>query len=133
MLIKDLQNGIVREYGKDCHDSLAISADGRALSYYNLQCGDGSMYGDFRFVMEDGEVPCESLTPDAIHGESYFNIGGFSGREEREKEIIALINYFAKSWNKEKHKRIPYFAISELIEFIQQNDTPERVINACKN
>ena len=77
MLIKDLQSGTVRKYGSDCHDSLAISQDGRTLSYYNLQCGDGSKYGDFRFVMEDGEVPQDSQTPDAMNCECYFNIGVF--------------------------------------------------------
>lgn len=77
MLIKDLQSGTVRKYGSDCHDSLAISQDGRTLSYYNLQCGEGSQYADFRFVMEDGEVPQDSHTPDAMHCACYFNIGGF--------------------------------------------------------
>jgi len=79
MLIKDLQSNTVYEYGNDCHDSLAISQDGRSLSYYNLQCGDGSRYGDYRFVMEDGEVPQDSDTPDAIHAECYFDIGGKFG------------------------------------------------------
>lgn len=82
MLIKDLETGRVREYGKDCHDSLAISPEGRSLSYYNLQCGEGSRYGCFRFVMEDGEVPAASQTPDATHAECYFNIGGFHALEE---------------------------------------------------
>lgn len=88
MLIKDLETGIVREYGKDCHDSLAISSDGRILSYYNLQNGDGSRFGDYRFVMEDGEVPLQSKTPDAIHAECYFNIGGFPSVERIRAEVL---------------------------------------------
>lgn len=75
MLIKDLQSNSVFEYG-GCHDSLSISEDGRTLSYYNLQCGEGSKYGDYRFVMEDGKIPAESETADAIHGCSYFDVGG---------------------------------------------------------
>lgn len=98
MLIKDLETGSVREYGKDCHDSLAISPDGRSLSYYNLQCGEGSRYGCFRFVMEDGEVPDDSQTPDAIHAECYFNIGGFpSARRIREDAIDDAIHHLDNS------------------------------------
>lgn len=41
MYIKDLETGKVRIYGTDKHDSLVISGDGRILSYYNLQNGDG--------------------------------------------------------------------------------------------
>lgn len=75
MLIKDLQSNSVFEYG-GCHDSLSISEDGRTLSYYNLQNGDDSEYGDYRFVMEDGKIPAESETADAIYGCSYFDVGG---------------------------------------------------------
>ena len=58
MWIKDLQGNIIREYGTNSHDSLMISDDGRTLSYYNLQCGDGSRFGDYRFVLdENGVVP----------------------------------------------------------------------------
>ena len=78
MRILDLQTGETHIFGDNCHDSLAISQDGRSLHYYNLQCGDGSNYGDFRFVMEDNKVPSESGTADAIHVESYFNIGGWT-------------------------------------------------------
>lgn len=92
MLIKDLETGCVREYGKDCHDSLVISPDGRSLSYYNLQCGEGSRYGCFRFVMEDGEVPNDSQTPDAIHAECYFNIGGFPSAKQIRDEVIEKFN-----------------------------------------
>lgn len=75
MLIKDLQCGVVFEYGHNSHDSLTISGDGRTLSYYNLQNGDGSQYGDYRFVMEDGEVPNESNTAEAMNGCCYAHIG----------------------------------------------------------
>ena len=75
MLIKDLEDGEIFEYGNNSHDSLTISDDGRTLSYYNLQNGDGSKYGNYRFVMEDGEVPSESNTADAMYGCCYAHIG----------------------------------------------------------
>lgn len=95
MLIKDLQTGTIRKYGTNCHDSLDISEDGRTLSYYNLQCGEGSKYGDFRFVMEDGKVPAESETADAMHGCSYFNIGGFN-KTYKDGRISALDEFIAE-------------------------------------
>lgn len=85
--IRDNTNGKVFEYGKDCHDSLRISEDGRYLTYNNLQNGDGSGFGSlenkegYSFVV-DG-LP---LTPNELaektgyveHAtESYANIGGF--------------------------------------------------------
>ena len=72
MYIKDLQSGKVRKYGTDCHDSLRISSDGRTLTYYNLQNGDGSGCGEYRFCDENGNLPC-----DIPFSEGYFNIGGF--------------------------------------------------------
>ena len=77
MKILDLQTGRIHEYGEDGHDSLVVSEDGRTLSYYNLQCGDGSRLGDYRFVCDDNKVPEESQTADALHCEVYFNIGGW--------------------------------------------------------
>lgn len=77
MKILDTQSGRVHEYGTDCHDSLYVSNDGRYLTYYNLQNGDGSGVGDYRFVCDDELVPAESQTADAIHAEVYFNIGGW--------------------------------------------------------
>lgn len=55
------------------------------------------------------------------------NIGKDLGREEREEEIVDLIYFFEKTWNKESHKRVSHVAISELVEFIMQNDTSESV------
>lgn len=79
MWIKDLQTGTVREYGKNCHDSLRISGDGRTLTYYNLQCGDGSGYGDFRFVVDpEGHTPDEDETLIKYWADAYFNIGGWN-------------------------------------------------------
>ena len=77
MKILDLQTGNIHEYGDNPHDSLYVSNDGRYLTYYNLQNGDGSGVGDYRFVCDDDKVPAESETADAIHAEVYFNIGGF--------------------------------------------------------
>lgn len=49
IFIQDLQSGRMFEYGKNCHDRLVISEDGRSLHYVNLQNGDGSKCGDYRF------------------------------------------------------------------------------------
>lgn len=77
MKILDTATGSIHEYGSNPHDSLRISGDGRTLTYYNLQCGEGSKYGDFRFVMDDGKIPVESETVEAENGDYFFNIGGF--------------------------------------------------------
>lgn len=83
MKILDLQTGEIHEYGTNCHDSLAVSQDGRILTYYNLQNGDGSELGDYRFVCDDDKIPNESQTADALHCEVYFNIGGWCGEREK--------------------------------------------------
>ena len=77
MKILDLQTGSIHEYGTSGHDSLYVSTDGRYLTYYNLQNGDGSGVGDYRFVCDDDKVPAESETADARYCEVYFNIGGW--------------------------------------------------------
>lgn len=115
MLIKDLQTGTVRKYGSDHHDSLMISQDGMSLSYYNLQCGEGSKYGDYRFVMEDGKVPAESETFDAMYAECYFNIGGFD-KEPSEKTNEAKIKKMT-TW--------------ELAKFIYDISDGEAKITTC--
>ena len=84
MKILDTTNGRIHEYGSSPHDSLEISSDGCSLHYYNLQCGDGSEFGSYRFVMEDGKIPEESQTEDARYAECYFNIGGFGTRPHGE-------------------------------------------------
>ena len=55
LYIQDINSGRVFEYGKNCHDKLLISKDGRCLTYYNLQDGDGSCVGDYRFYYEEPE------------------------------------------------------------------------------
>ena len=55
LYIQDVVSGRVFEYGKNCHDRLLISEDGRSLTYYNLQNGDGSCVGDYRFYYEKPE------------------------------------------------------------------------------
>lgn len=52
LYIQDVVSGRVFEYGGNCHDRLVISEDGRSLTYYNLQNGDGSCVGDYRFFYE---------------------------------------------------------------------------------
>lgn len=82
ILIRDNTDGKVFEYGSNQHHALRISEDGRTLSFENLQNGDGSKYGDYRFVLEDGKTPDESDCADAAYGMTYANIGGFEKCKE---------------------------------------------------
>lgn len=59
LYIQDINSGRVFEYGKNCHDKLLISEDGRCLTYYNLQDGDGSCVGDYRFYYEKPKIETE--------------------------------------------------------------------------
>lgn len=43
------------------------------------------------------------------------------GKEDRETEIIDTIEQFAKDWNNQSSKKIPYKAINELVEYIRQD------------
>ena len=81
MWIKDIQTGQVRRYGSNHHDALMISEDGRMLSYENLQNGDGSRYGDYRFVTENGHLPQDDEEYKQHGADAYFNIGGFDRGE----------------------------------------------------
>ena len=120
MKILDLQTGRVHEYGDNCHDSLYVSSDGRYLTYYNLQNGDGSGAGDYRFVCDDDKVPAESQTADAIHAEVYFNIGGFNRRtwysidtegllEDHDYYLIAHKDYDTPIKAKYHDDQVPHF------------------------
>ena len=82
MLIFDKITGELREYGLNQHDSLAVSADGKSLYYYNLQNGEGSRYGSYLFTDEEGKIPKQD--PVLLkHGATlYFNIGGFKKYSE---------------------------------------------------
>lgn len=92
MYILDDTNGKVRKYGADKHDSLKISHDGRTLSYENLQNGDGSKYGDYRFCTdESGKLPCEDFELIRHGADAYFNIGGFGNERSTTKEIIKAL------------------------------------------
>lgn len=48
----DARPGKKRHFGSNSHDSLEIINQGRAIVYYNLQCGDGSLYGSFSLIGE---------------------------------------------------------------------------------
>lgn len=77
MYITDTETGITRLYGTDQHDSLVKSDDGRCLHYYNLQCGEGSMFGTYVFTDEKGRIPKDNDDLLKYGAEDYFNIGGF--------------------------------------------------------
>jgi len=73
--IKDTALGGFHEYGTNPHDSLVVK-DG-ALYYYNLQCGEGSMYGGFQWCDSEGNLL--KIDEDAMaHGicQCYADIGG---------------------------------------------------------
>lgn len=77
MKIKDLITGQIFEYGSNRHHALRISDDGRTLSFENLQNGDGSEYGDYRFIDDCDEQIPEETECNHYGADSYFNIGGF--------------------------------------------------------
>lgn len=85
--IKDLlaDKNQVRIYGTNHHDSLKISDDGRFLSYYNLQNGDGSFLGDYRFCDKDGLLPCDNKEYGV---DAYANIGGFKNDIEEFENLF---------------------------------------------
>lgn len=90
MWIKDLQGNKIREYGTDCHDALRISDDGRTLSYENMQNGDGSLYGDYRFVVDEkGNVPRDDFELQKYGADAYANMGGFTDNFEESLSLIA--------------------------------------------
>lgn len=77
MWIKDMLTGTIRKYGTNPHDSLRISDDGHYLVYQNLQNGEGSEYGDYRFVTdENGNVPKDDEVYLKYGADAYFDIGG---------------------------------------------------------
>lgn len=116
--IKDLTNGTVRDYGDDHHDSLSISQDGRYLTYYNLQNGDGSRFGEYRFVMDDEEVPEDSTTAEAMNGCCYFNVGGFQNCNKCDIPE----SYIQERINEELKKIIKELKESDLVTFSQAID-----------
>ena len=128
MLIKDLSSGNTREYGTNCHDSLMISQDGKSLVYYNMQCGESSQFGNYRFVLDDDEVPEESNTPEAIHCECYADIGGFKNiyREaykQGQADLFARLRQFPIRRNNydREHGNIDFISgIETVMEYIEE-------------
>ena len=57
--IKDIRTDAIREYGKDENDAMKVSDSGKTLSYYNLQTGESSIYGNIRFCNGFGQTPQE--------------------------------------------------------------------------
>lgn len=88
----------IRPYGTNCHDSLEISPDGRTLSYYNLQNGEGSKYGDYRFCDDEGHTPEEDEVLIRHGANAYFNIGGFISNDD--EEILNLYYGMSESMQK---------------------------------
>ena len=99
MFIRDNENGNVRLYGTNHHDSLRVSPDGKRLYYENLQNGDGSEGGGYSFVTDEGVVPKEDSVLSRHGADAYFNIGGFAdadaafadGYEKAKADILRTI------------------------------------------
>lgn len=92
LYIKDMFNGKVRKYGTNNHDSLEISDDGKTLSYYNLQNGDGSRYGDYRMCDNpEGILPCDDSELQKYGANCYVYIGGFKTDADLQLEQIKEI------------------------------------------
>lgn len=66
--VKDMMTNRFHEVGTDRHDSLLIVDGG--LQYYNLQCGEGTQFGSYKFCDENGNVEF-----DDAEGECYYHIG----------------------------------------------------------
>lgn len=96
MKIRDNETGEVFEYGTNMHHALRISENGGCLIFENLQNGDGSLKngaGGYSFVLDDGKTPEESLSPDAVYGATYANIGGFHGSDMKNEGDILKFYY----------------------------------------
>ena len=68
LFIRDF-DGSTRPFGSDKHDRLLLGMDGRTLSYFNMQNGDGSRYGDYRLCLADGMIPDEDSSMVYYEGE----------------------------------------------------------------
>lgn len=124
MYIKDLDSGRVRKYGTDRHDSLHMSPNGKYLTYYNLQCGESSECGSYRFCDKDGLTPEEAAEKyNCIYNEtdSYFNIGGFDETTIDSKyDLIEALEDLRNNLYKYPVDEDIYISkISEMIEFIE--------------
>ena len=118
LYIQNIVSGRVFEYGKNCHDKLLISEDGRSLTYYNLQDGDGSCVGDYRFYYEKPKIETEEDKRNACDIDEWARTVEHQSisellAEERKKvvgelkvDIRSLFNSYASSlidyciWNK---------------------------------
>ena len=85
LFIKDHETGKVHEYGTNPHDSLIVNDNG-SIHYYNLQNGEGTMFGAYCFCDNDGNdlrTEAEITNPAAI---TFLDIA------ETEDESVNLIN-----------------------------------------
>lgn len=92
LYIQDVVSGRVFEYGKNCHDILVISKDGRCLTYYNLQNGDGSSVGDYRFYYEKPEDEIDFDADEWARMVKHQSITELLA-EERKKVVQEIRNY----------------------------------------
>ena len=128
MYIKDLETGEVRKYGTDHHDSLMISNDGKCLYYKHLQNGEGSEYGDYRFVTDkDGFIPAEDEVLIKHGADACFNIGGF--KIEHIRQCSKIAGYYEaigeiKEWTRQQSLISRESLIVKLKEMEKEHEGP---------
>lgn len=113
LYIKDAVSGRVFEYGKNCHDKLVISEDGRCLTYYNLQDGDGSCVGDYRFFYEKPKLETEEEKQNAYDIEHWARMVENQSisellAEERKKVVSEIRDLAGDYWTIPLKKYVDY-------------------------
>lgn len=97
LYIQNMVSGRVFEYGKNCHDKLLISEDGRSLTYYNLQDGDGSCVGDYRFYYEKPKNEIDFDADEWARMVKHQSISELLA-EERKKVVQEIKNYVCNKY-----------------------------------
>ena len=125
LYIQDVESGTVFEYGANCHHRLVISEDGRTLSFYNLQNGDGSSVGDYRFYYEKPEDETDFDADEWARMVEHQSISQLLAEERKRvvKEIKKLI-VEATCYDTEEEVRnhIYDMSASEVLEILDQKD-----------
>ena len=125
LYIQDVVSGRVFEYGGNCHDRLIISEDGRCLTYYNLQNGDGSCVGDYRFYYEKPEDETD------FDADEWARMVKHQSITELLAEKTRVAEGYSELFDKKQHENYEQFC--EIAELKQsQNQTAIAVLEKLK-
>ncbi len=110
-----------RILGSNSHDTYILGKDG-GLHYYNLQCGEGTEYGGYEFVVEkdpDGFM-------DSFKTANFFELMDMDAERLNildDDEYVKLKNELAEVFKKALNKKDQEFEelILEIIEDAKQN------------